>query len=149
MKTYSEREVFPPEDVRAFNKATVIVRHLPDAGPDGRELRCHEVVRVVGHFLHLPFWDGRYELGAEHSWLETTSGHILDVYTVGRLPPVQLIAVVPTMPTRYRILHFRDDVRQDTIEHLIKYVEERTNVRPFQAEEAKPVQVSHGGATKD
>lgn len=63
----------------------------------GKPIRCHEMARAVGRILDLPVVDG--VCGAvQHSWL-TIKAHqdpterefILDVYAVGRLPPVQLV----------------------------------------------------------
>lgn len=119
MKTYSEREVFSPDELRLFERATALVRAMPHLDPLGREVRCHEVARVVASHLKLPHYDGLYELGAQHSWCETPGGHVLDVYAVGRIPPVQLIAVVTTMPRRFRRGSYREDIREGIITWLI------------------------------
>jgi len=50
--------------------------------------------------------DGRYEIGCQHTWIRLPRGHILDVYSVGRHPPVALVAVVSTLPMRFEA---RDD----------------------------------------
>lgn len=122
MQTYSEREVFPQYEQLMFQRATRVVGVLPDT-VNGQELRCHEVARIVAYVLGVGFVDGRYEIGAEHSWCTfVDSPHILDVYTVGRLPPVQLVAVVPTMPARYTPGPRRDDIRELVVERLTKHV---------------------------
>jgi hypothetical protein len=129
VKTYSELEVFSSRELYDFKEATRLVSLMPDVDQHGRELRCHEVARVVGRELGLPWYDGKYEYGCEHSWLGALppSRHILDVYTVGRLPPVQLVAVVTTLPTRYKVLGQRTDIREDVVRYLRNYLRVRNN----------------------
>ncbi len=104
MRTYSEREVFGVSDLVYYRKARRAVQRMPSYDEHGLELRCHEVARAVARVLELPgefVRDGYYELGCQHSWIVLPSGHVLDVYAVGRLPPVQLVAVVTTIPKRF------------------------------------------------
>ncbi len=119
MKTYTEREVFTADELRLFERTTALVSALPHLDPHGREIRCHELARVVASHLKLPHYDGLYDLGAQHSWCETPGGHILDVYAVGRIPPVQLVAVVPTMMRHFHRGAYRTDIREDVIAWLI------------------------------
>jgi hypothetical protein len=118
MKTYSEREVFDERDLSAFEHARQIVEVLPDYDQEGEQLRCHEVAALVGKILELPVRHGKYELGSEHSWLELPSRHILDVYAVGRIPPVQLVARVAAMPLRYREMDIDLELRTETLYFL-------------------------------
>ena len=128
MKGYSELEVFCADAVHAFHAATDLVLRLPERDISGELLRCHEVARVVGRVFRLGFpievVDGRYETGAEHSWcrlvLPNKQQAILDPYVVGRLPPVQLVAVVSTLPCRYQARELRTDIREDVVTWLIK-----------------------------
>ena len=122
MKTYSESEVFSKEDVENYQHATKIVDLLPDTDTKGRILRCHEVARVVGKILGLPVEDGKFEVGVEHSWCPLPSRHILDVYTVGRLPPVQLVACVSSLPNRFTAKNIDLEVREDVVDHLVRLV---------------------------
>lgn len=142
MKGYSEREVFSPSDLEAFTWAKEIVAELPERDASGDLLRCHEVARVVSRVLHAmgcapehKVVDGHFEVGAEHSWimLQTPVGKyrwwsILDTYVVGRIPPVQLIAVVSTLPLRYVSSSERTDIREDVIIFLLDYLGHQKNV---------------------
>lgn len=106
MKGYSAAEVFTARELQLLERATKLVAAVSDdtayvAG--GAAIRCFELARAVGDVLHLPVVDGRFGL-VEHSWLLTTLPNaarrvadfvprpsILDVYSVGRLPMVQLV----------------------------------------------------------
>jgi hypothetical protein len=94
MQGYSGTEIFESRDIDLFKYATRLVDKIPeDFLPAGEELRCHELARAVGSLLSIPFVDGRFG-SVEHSWLWTRQSErpvILDVYTVARLPMVQLI----------------------------------------------------------
>ena len=92
------QSLITPEALALYERAVVLVASLPDEDHLlGKPVRCHEVARAVGRILGLPVVDG--VCGAvQHSWL-TIQAHrdpdertfILDVYAVGRLPPVQLV----------------------------------------------------------
>lgn len=130
MKGYSELQVFQQRELQLFREATDIVAVLPERA-QGEFIRCHEVARVVGHILGLDVIDGKYEIGAEHSWLPIVQKRgkyswwsILDPYVVGRVPPVQLVAVVPLIPNRYIPGAPRDDIRTDVVDYLLKYFKE-------------------------
>lgn len=125
MKGYSAFEVFKQYELLLYERARLLVEEFPERDQEGRHLRCHEVARAVGALLELEVVDGKYEVGAEHSWLVVTRlvGHfrwwcILDPYVVGRMPPVQLIAVVPMMPLRYTPGAMRTDIRNDVVKYL-------------------------------
>lgn len=120
MITYSQREVFKQTDMKYFEEASGLVARMPDFDNELRELRCHEVAQVVGCLLDLRVRDGKYEIGCEHSWLVLPTGNILDVYAVGRHPPVQLVAVVLTMPVRYREMDIGLKIRHQVVEQLLR-----------------------------
>jgi len=126
MKGYSEKEHFGAHALEYFYSAVDLVALLPEKDEQGRLLRCHEVARIVGSILGLEVVDGRYEYGCEHSWCIVPDKvgrgfSILDPYAVARIPPVQLVVVLPTIPNRYFPEAARDDIRQDVIDHLLKY----------------------------
>ena len=138
MKSYSERCVFPPALVRLRAFLSDVLERFDSRpyglGPD-RELRCHELTRAVKRFIrdgdvpyHPPnvtLFDGKYSV-VDHSWLELlcknekgiSSLYILDVYTVGQLPQVQLLdALAFSVPHRanYRAQARRDDIDMDVV----------------------------------
>lgn len=105
MKGYSGNEVFTLGQQIALDLARGWVDALPERDGYGKELRCHEVARIIARKLRnetaehrlarVVVQDGYFGI-VEHSWLELFSVAspmvILDVYSVGRLPVVQLIA---------------------------------------------------------
>lgn len=114
MKSYSEvsGEIFSINALRMYRAAKKVVNRIEASGGCRRGtkewIRCHEVVRIVQGVLS-PRWqlvvvDGLYGQEstpkANHSWCvldEPSTGnyvtrYILDVYAVGRLPMVQLVA---------------------------------------------------------
>jgi hypothetical protein len=118
MKTYSEIQMVPEEDVRAWEQATAIVSGLPTFDHGGAWLRCHEIARLVGRRLGLGVEDGFYEIAMEHSWLRTRGGHVLDVYAPARIPPVVLVVAARLMPSRYRAADIGLVVRADVLDWL-------------------------------
>lgn len=129
MRSIAETEVFTKRALQLLEGARIIVDRLPTRDHHGGLLRCHEVARVVGSCLELEVIDGRYEYGHEHSWCivhhqpgDPTRWSILDPYTIGRIPPVQLVAVLHTMPNRYFPEARRTDIRDDVVQRLIKWV---------------------------
>ena len=122
MRTYSEREVFDRDDLATYRLAERFVRLAPSVDRDGKELRCHEMARAVAMFAQLPpdsVRDGYYELGCQHSWIVLPSRHVLDAYAVGRHPPVQLVAVVTTIPKRFVERDLGIAVDQETVDWLL------------------------------
>jgi hypothetical protein len=55
------------------------------------ELSCHILARAVALIFSLRYVDGKHLDLIEHSWVETSSGNIIDVYPVGALGGPQLI----------------------------------------------------------
>ena len=92
----------------------------------GREIRCHEFARAVARELdrragpgvpNVHVIDGCLGI-INHSWLlltlTTGKGAILDVYTPGRLPQVQLLDLHPAVTEHYRRISALPD---DTVRH--------------------------------
>jgi hypothetical protein len=81
------------------------------------------MARAVGKALNLAVVDGAF-LRVHHSWLSVDhGGAILDVYSVGRLPMVQLVDLrnLASLPMRvlYREGASRDDIREEVIAELL------------------------------
>jgi hypothetical protein len=102
-------------------RAQVIVQGMPNGWCDqhGDLLRCHEVARFVGVRLGLAVCDGIYEIAMQHSWCVLPSRHILDVYAVGRLPPVQLVARTSVLPLRFTEKAISVVVKEDVVGWLL------------------------------
>ncbi len=96
---------------------------MVDCFPDIAGLRCHEVARAVGSFLHLEVVDGKFG-NVEHSWLliqrDKNLPYILDTYSVGRLPTVQLMDPFWGLPHTkwYKAGAPRKDIRENMVSHL-------------------------------
>lgn len=94
MQGHSSHHIFKSSEISLWKRATELVEGLPE----DLYLRCHELTRAVALYLNsvrprLLVCDGKFG-SASHSWLVvTTPGRhvILDVYSVGSLPMVQLI----------------------------------------------------------
>ncbi len=131
--SYSEREVFDTRELDLWRRATRLCAYIPERFAN---VRCHELARAVGRVLALPVEDGLYGF-VDHSWLWTrpvqrlpTSRigwpNILDVYAVGRLPMVMLVASEPTgLPHVGWAYRTGPDRRQDIDE---RQVEELANL---------------------
>jgi hypothetical protein len=97
--------------------------------PDMEDLRCHEVARAVAIVLGLEVQDGKYGM-VEHSWVllprRTYCSTILDVYSVGRLPLVQLIHHTEILPhyDSYKAGDPRDVVEQEIVDLLVRILRE-------------------------
>lgn len=140
---------FKPEEVALFKAVSWVVDAIPDDyRPHGELVRCHELARAVHDWysrrphngeerpLILGVVDGQYgvpgSIWVEHSWIETGFGHnILDVYAVGKLPPVQLLDGMFKLPTHqvFQAKKLRGDIMEDVVEELIAmfdaaYIEE-------------------------
>lgn len=127
MKGYAERKEFSQKAIEMFNEATALVDALPTP-PQADQLRCHELARAVGAMLDLIVVDGRAKV-AQHSWLlvpRTFAGYdILDVYTPGRLPMVQLLDCFGALPgvRDYVQGPARTDIDHDRVEALLRWWE--------------------------
>lgn len=115
-----------PITKRALRAATAIVAGMPEELPSGFDptvLRCHEVARVAQRLMgHVGEWevvDGHYG-PYEHSWLASRKMKmILDVYTIGRHPVVQVVDPYLIYGAKYREGAEREDIRWEVIEHLL------------------------------
>lgn len=108
MKSYAERQIFHVVAQAIWADAVDLVRRVSDRW--GNEVRCHELARAALQALQvlnqnklneahasLGIVDGQL-WAIEHTWLTYTCNDkeaprrfILDVYTPGRLPQVQLL----------------------------------------------------------
>src|SRR6185369_612291 len=125
--SYAFREVFKPEEVEQLAKISArvnAIRFYNQAdlvrGFEG-EVRCHELARAVARVWRtLDVVDGKYGI-VEHSWLVDPRFpyHVIDTYTPGALPQVQLIDVSPLgIPNRYHPGEDRRDIRLPIVEDL-------------------------------
>ena len=123
MRGYSATEIFTPDELALLREAEHFVARVDD--PDG-EVRCHELARAF-HAVW-PMWrgfalevvDGTFGI-VDHSWIDGWFGRrkiILDVYSVGRLPIVQLILVDFKFPLPFEAGAPRRDVRHEVVEAL-------------------------------
>jgi len=127
MKSICETTYFPKVALDYLARATRIVEEIPIAFEPviGEELRCHEVARVVGTILELKVLDGAYA-AVDHSWCMIEGpGHrgkklILDSYSVGRLPQVQLVDFY--VNPLYRPKESRTDIRESVVSDLLFYL---------------------------
>lgn len=128
-KSYAYREIFvnPVErdlfwlvsrlvdGLKSYDEAD----HVP--GRLTAEVRCHELARAVAKLQPgLLVVDGKFG-AVDHSWLVLIEWprHIIDVYTPGSIPQVQLIhAMSWSLPARYYPGPARDDIREDVVEAL-------------------------------
>lgn len=136
MRSYSEKSVFAKSIRAQFATATAFVER---AREKPREvIRCHELARAAAVVLGLPpacVQDGYYGF-VEHSWLWVPGPpknpitrrlgwpHILDVYCVGRLPQVQIVACdnpgLPHVGWSYRPDSPRTDIDAEMVERLTR-----------------------------
>ena len=132
MKGYSELNIFTPNEIHLFCRATFLVEGVKDA----MEIRCHELARAVGRVLDLEVQDGSYGF-VDHAWLWTTPlkrklggdrigfPNILDVYSPGHLPMVRLLlgreTALPHVGWSYRpAWEPRTDIDWDLVDSLEK-----------------------------
>ena len=129
---YSESDIFTEVERSMLRRAIKLVDRV---GKHASVIRCHELARAVGELLDLQVQDGFYGF-VEHSWLWTGPvdikktptvrlgfPHILDVYSVGRLPQVTLVAgdspSLPHVGWSYRPGPLRTDLDLPLIEALL------------------------------
>jgi hypothetical protein len=134
---YSERLIFTEGELELWRRARILVAavDLRLLILDGQELRCHELARVVGRILTLPITDGKYG-HVEHSWLTIAPtarggcGCILDVYSPGQVPQVQLLDTFVGLGHRelYKPGVIRDDIREVIVDAVEIDVRQRVPV---------------------
>lgn len=130
MEGYAAQELFSPRERELLRAAQMLVEAVPYE-LDGKLVRCHELARAVAYHLDLEIADGHYGF-MEHSWLWTKPlegraddppvllPNVLDVYTPGALPQVQLVYLTSGMPERYNARPVKDLViREDAVQRLI------------------------------
>jgi hypothetical protein len=130
MRGYSATDIFSQRSQRLLEEATSLVEAVPQRKT---VIRCHELARAVWAVLRreyrgLRVVDGKYG-SVEHSWLalrnygDLVPGHhvYLDVYAVGRLPQVQLVALdwATHHGDQYKVGKERDDIQHVIVDDLV------------------------------
>lgn len=134
MRSHSQTEVFNAAEIDCLKMAARIVAKLPNVGPTGEPIRCHEVARIVGAVLGMQVCDGLYGF-VDHSWLWTTPfikddivgrigvPNILDPYCVGSLPQVRLVdcsvVSLPHVGWSYRPSGKRTDIHEIFVAEMV------------------------------
>lgn len=137
IKSYAETDIFTEQEIQDYQNSSALVDSL---GREFSDVRCHELARAVGLVLDLPFQDGYFEM-VDHTWLWTReltdkeqsfmykSGnaaagpHIIDVYTPGCVPMVQLVDTNSwQLPYKrsYRPGQTRIDIRDSVVSRLLE-----------------------------
>lgn len=140
MRGYSHNQVFSPFARDKWATATEMVTLVPERvttpGSVEQLVRCHELARAVAWLINnggdVQVVDGHY-CAVEHTWLvlSPNRGHaecILDVYSVGRSPMVQLVDVKSVSHVHfglYREGARRDDIKKKVIDELSRYMTHR------------------------
>lgn len=134
MLGYSYTNVFTQFEINFYKRAVELVEKIPER-VNNELVRCHEVARVVGTILGLPVTDGKYG-SVDHSWCWVSPdldgerpGNILDVYSIARLPVVQLVGFgipgVECISNRSLYVPYpfpRKDINQTTVDTIIYIV---------------------------
>lgn len=119
------RKIIFDETVEIYKQAVKIVNAIPEI----EGLRCHEVTRVVGHLLDLKVVDGKVGV-VEHSFIpikqKDGSIIILDCYTPGRYPMIQLVDEI--IPRLYHQGSPRNDIDQVQIIKILEYLKNIINL---------------------
>jgi len=97
MRFYAEC-LIPKNEQKLFWEIRKSIMSLPDVldlgdneAGEKTELSCHILSRAVAILFGLKYVDGKHLDLVEHSWVETSSGNIIDVYPVGALGGPQFI----------------------------------------------------------
>ncbi len=134
---YAYQEIFSIRELTLYKRACELVARVPYEW-NGSVIRCHELVRAVAKFTDLTYTDGYYGM-CEHSWLwlkplEEFSSlpRILDVYTPGRIPQVQLVDPSMNLPFEYRRGPPREDIRDSVVTELCCWMRDKPqSIRSF------------------
>ncbi len=120
---YAYKEVFTLKEQDLYKWACKLVTKVPYQ-IDGNVIRCHELVRAMAIIIGLDYMDGYYGM-CEHSWLWTSPlielsapPRVLDVYTPGRIPQVQLVDTSRLLPFEYRRGPDRTDINSNMVRTL-------------------------------
>lgn len=108
----------PNDDVKIFHRIKTSVAALPDLdlGKD-IEYSCHLLARAAALRFALKCVDGTFAAGWEHSWLESESGNIIDVYPVALLGGPVLLDGSRISP--WRRLFVADGLQSDLLATLV------------------------------
>lgn len=89
MKPYA-LSIIEPEDIETYSQVSSIVSNIPELTfpvEDNQDrpvvLSCHILARSCSKFFGLKLVDGHFAPNFQHSWLETSNRHVIDVYPVG------------------------------------------------------------------
>jgi hypothetical protein len=130
---YAYQEIFTAQEQDLHKKACELVAKVPYE-IEGKTVRCHELVRAIGFVLGLDYTDGYYGM-LEHSWLWLTPREefcppprILDVYTPGRIPQVQIVDTSRNLPFEYRRGPCRTDLDESIITALYNFLDHKDEV---------------------
>lgn len=128
MQSYSATDVFSVTLRNLMLRIEATLSKMADDLPSRQVVRCHEVVQAFHMLLTIERWetelfDGHYG-PVEHSWLVITDPYrsrkfILDIYSVGRLPMVQLLVPDLGHAALYRPGELRKDIRTDDLAYLL------------------------------
>jgi len=124
---------FKDQEIEYLERTQRLVKLVPYE-LDSKVVRCHELARAIAKLLGLTFEDGYYGM-VEHSWVWTRPrepfeppSNILDPYTPGRLPQVQLVHSSTMLPFEYRRGDPRKDIDQEMVDSLVQIFEESQRV---------------------
>lgn len=128
MQGYSKTDIFPRGFQTILDRSVLLIAAVGERVDPLRQraIRCHELVRVVQKILNIPHSvmyvvDGKYS-HVDHSWLYLTYPRpaILDVYSCGRLPQVQLVDLHFALKheTLYRQGPIRKDIDWEFVDYL-------------------------------
>lgn len=133
MIPYALAEIFTTEEYSDYTAARAMVSCAPNR-IDNEWVRCHELARAVYECLPLASsarWrvvDGTCH-SVDHTWLATMRNIVLDVYTPGAMPPVQL-RDLPFIGKVYRPGFVRTDIREAVVAELVRVMAPAVSASP-------------------
>ncbi len=105
MTPYATRFI-SEDDLALFSRIKKAVEQMndPDLGVDEQGVKillsCHVLARAVARIFPVQVRDGYFADSYEHSWLETKSGHLIDLYPVATIGgPVMIDGQTPLSPS--------------------------------------------------
>jgi hypothetical protein len=137
MKSISELEIFSERECSLLRLAQLCVDAI-DPLEEPEPIRCHELSCAIGMILDLPVVHGKYGIH-NHSWLVTkdlkpsdphSNVAILDVYSIGRLPQVQLVDAQGLLPHRqnFKPGPDRKDIDERVVERLFDQIRDKVKL---------------------